>query len=71
MSRSFTHSPFCPRFRAREPHPAHDLGDRYMTVRYGKVERWCLGYGDGPGTIEIIKPGSPEALPIWRRRDHS
>lgn len=66
--RSFTHSQFCPLWRQRVPHAAHYLGETYPTVRNGAVERWCTGYGDGPGTIEIIRAGTPESLAVWRYR---
>lgn len=66
--RSFTHTRFCDRVHRGEVHEAHFLGQTYRTNNYGTVERWCRGHGDGPGTIEIVVPGSPESLPVWRLR---
>lgn len=62
MDRSFTHTQFCPLYRAGEPHPAHDLGERYWT-NSGWVHHWCRGIGYG--SIVIDRPGSPSALPAW------
>ncbi len=63
--RTFVRSCYC---KQPGPHAAHYMGQAYNTQRYGRVEHWCTGKGNGPDTIEIMQYGDAACLAKYRYR---